>query len=346
MTITKEQFQTFQQHFTVTEVARARVEANAEINFDDFKEYQNDPDTFFVDTIWNQDLPGEIVKSEGYYIRHVSTNDFIKQISGINDVTAFIENNMDAYLAEHQQKGQNMTNLNDTIDVLFERLNTPRAIFDEVATRTNLIPVAEELKDHPKDMKAILNAFHKYEYFDNMGSIVKNLGLKDKYPKTYQFFCELSDEEIMDGDYSIKGEYYPAGISDLQEWLSEHLANAFMNSPYVKNTDKYTRFVYNCRLTSTDEEGGFDNDGLLVTILNGDNYEYITVDETDLPNVRNTYDVIKAIDDAAKAKPLEKATLTSDAREYYNALANHVEDGIELSNIELKFLKRELKKGN
>ena len=29
-----------------------------------------------------------------------------------------------------------MTNLNDTIDVLFERLNNPRAIFDEVATRT------------------------------------------------------------------------------------------------------------------------------------------------------------------------------------------------------------------
>lgn len=27
--------------------------------------------------------------------------------------------------------------MNDTIDILFERLNTPRAIFDESATRTN-----------------------------------------------------------------------------------------------------------------------------------------------------------------------------------------------------------------
>lgn len=106
MTLTEEQFQTFQQYFTVTEVARARIEANAEINFDDFKEYQNDPDTFFVDTIWNQDLPGEIVKSEGYYIRHVPSNDFIKQISSINDVADFIENDMDAYLAEQQQKGK------------------------------------------------------------------------------------------------------------------------------------------------------------------------------------------------------------------------------------------------
>lgn len=65
--------------------------------------------------------------------------------------------------------------MNDTINILFQRLNTPRAIFNEVATRTNLIPVAEELKNHPEDMEAILNAFHKYEYFDNMGSIIKDL---------------------------------------------------------------------------------------------------------------------------------------------------------------------------
>ena len=103
MTITKDQFQTFKQHFTVTDVARARIEANAEIDFDDFKEYQNDPETFFVDTIWNQE-PADLVKSEGYYIRHVSTNDFIKQINDINDIAAFIENDMDTYLTE--QKGK------------------------------------------------------------------------------------------------------------------------------------------------------------------------------------------------------------------------------------------------
>ena len=104
MPLTKEQFQTFNKYFTVTEIAHARVEANAEINFDDFNEYQNDPNTFFVDTIWNQE-PAEIVKSEGYYIRHVPTNDFIKQINNINDVADFIENDMATYLAKHQQKG-------------------------------------------------------------------------------------------------------------------------------------------------------------------------------------------------------------------------------------------------
>ena len=239
-----------------------------------------------------------------------------------------------------------MTNLNDTIDVLFERLNTPRAIFDEVATRTNLIPVAEELKDHPDDMKAIINAFHKYEYFDNMGSIVEDLDLKDKYPKTYQFFCELSGEEVMDGDYSIKGQYYPPGISDLQEWLSERLADAFMNSPYIKDISKYTRFAYSCHLTSTDEESGFDNDGLSVSVLNGNHYEYFTIDETELRRVRNTYDIIKDIDKAAKARPLERKTMTQDAIDYYNVLADRVTDGIMLTPIERKFLKRELKKGN
>ena len=147
----------------------------------------------------------------------------------------------------------------------------------------------------------------------------------------------------MDGDYSIKEEYYPPGISDLQEWLSKRLTDAFLDSPFVKDPDKYTRFVFNCHLTSTDEENGFDNDGLLVAILNGDHYEYITVDETDLPCVRNTYDVIKAIEEAADAKPLELKTMTPDARKYYRVLAERVEDGIELSDIELKFLERELK---
>lgn len=105
MTITKDQFQIFKRHFTITEVARTRVEANAEINFDNFKEYQNDPETFFVDTIWNQEL-ADIVKSEDYYIRHVPTNDFIKQISNINNIADFIENDMDTYLTEHKQKGK------------------------------------------------------------------------------------------------------------------------------------------------------------------------------------------------------------------------------------------------
>ena len=104
MTITKEQFQAFKRHFTITEIARARVESNAEIDFTDFKEYKDDPDTFFIDTNWNQ-KPGDIIKSEGYYIRYVPTDDFIKQINDINGIADFIENDMATYLTEHNQKG-------------------------------------------------------------------------------------------------------------------------------------------------------------------------------------------------------------------------------------------------
>ena len=98
------QFETFNKQITITDIARARVEANAKINFKNFKEYQNHPDDFFLETEWNLQ-PGDILSSEGYYIRHVPTNDFIKEISDINDVANFIENDMADYLTKHQQKG-------------------------------------------------------------------------------------------------------------------------------------------------------------------------------------------------------------------------------------------------
>lgn len=342
MSLTKEQFQTFDQHFKIMETTLETVESTTNLNFENFDKYQDNPSEFFLETDWIQHS-AEVTSSEGYYIQYKPTDDVVKSITDINDVADFIENDMETYLAEHNQKDQPM---NNTIDILFERLNTPRAIFDEVATRTNLIPVAEELKDHPDDMKAIINAFHNYEYFDNMGSIVKNLGLKDKYPKTYQFFCELSGEEVMDGDYSIKSEYYPPGISDLQEWLSKRLTDACINSPYVKDPNKYAPFAYSCYLTSTDEEGGFDNDGLFVSILNGEHYDYFTIDETELCLVRNTYDIIKTIDNICKAKPLETTTLTTGTLTYYNILVDLVSKGEALADFEIDTLKRELKKGN
>lgn len=104
MTITEKQFETFNKQFTITEVTRARVEGDAEINFKNFEEYQNHPDDFFLETEWNLQ-PGDILSSEGYYIRHVPTNDFIKQINDINDIANFIENDMENYLTKHKQKG-------------------------------------------------------------------------------------------------------------------------------------------------------------------------------------------------------------------------------------------------
>ena len=68
----------------------------------------------------------------------------------------------------------------------------------------------------------------------------------------------------------------------------------------------------------------------------------VSIDETELSLVRNTYDIIKAIDEICNAEPLELKDMTADAREYYNLLADRVSDGEELEPIELKFLEREL----
>lgn len=105
MTITKEQFQTFKQYFKIMEITRATVESTADLDLEDFEEYQDHPDDFFLDTNWNH-YPTDVTASDGYCIQYTPSDDFVKQISSINDVAAFIENDMNDYLAKHQQKGK------------------------------------------------------------------------------------------------------------------------------------------------------------------------------------------------------------------------------------------------
>lgn len=76
-----------------------------------------------------------------------------------------------------------------TIDTAFERLNTPRAIFDEKITKVNLIPVLEELKNDDNDdddlLGLILYEISEADYFDDMSWIITKL---DKnYPKNTSF---------------------------------------------------------------------------------------------------------------------------------------------------------------
>lgn len=104
MPLTKEQFQTFDQHFKITEITLEIVESTTNLSFEDFDEYQDNPSEFFLETDWIQHS-AEITSSEGYYIQHKPTNDFVKSITDINDVADFIENDMATYLAEHNQKG-------------------------------------------------------------------------------------------------------------------------------------------------------------------------------------------------------------------------------------------------
>ena len=104
MPITKEQFQTFRRHFTITEITLETVKATADIYFEDVDKYQDNPGEFFLETEWVQ-RSAEVTSSEGYHIEYKPTDDFVKTISDIDDVADFIENDMATYLAEHNQKG-------------------------------------------------------------------------------------------------------------------------------------------------------------------------------------------------------------------------------------------------
>lgn len=104
MSLTKEQFQTFKRHFAITEITLETVKVTADIYFEDFDEYQNNPSEFLLETDWVQNS-AEVTSSEGYHIQYKPTDDFVKSIHDINDIADFIENDMATYLAEHNQKG-------------------------------------------------------------------------------------------------------------------------------------------------------------------------------------------------------------------------------------------------
>ena len=104
MPLTKEQFQTFDQHFKITKITLETVESTTNLSFEDFDEYQDNPSEFFLETDWIQHS-AEITSSEGYYTQYKPTDDFVKSITDIDDVADFIENDMVTYLAEHNQKG-------------------------------------------------------------------------------------------------------------------------------------------------------------------------------------------------------------------------------------------------
>lgn len=104
MPLTKEQFRAFKRHFTITEITLETVNATADIYFENFDEYQDNPSEFFLETDWVQHS-AEVISSEGYRIQYILTDDIVKTIYDINDVADFIENDMATYLAEHQQKG-------------------------------------------------------------------------------------------------------------------------------------------------------------------------------------------------------------------------------------------------
>lgn len=221
--------------------------------------------------------------------------------------------------------------MTDLINTLFERLNFPKPIFDEKITKTNLIPVVEELKNNDNDLENILYEITNADYFDDMTWILHSTNRDKKYPKTLHFL-----ETIIE---NIKKEYVFGELSDLYESLQTKLMKTFSTSPHLYDYDKYTRFTYYLK---HHEEA----DQVEVIILNGTLYTKFIVENTDLYAIHDIYDILDTIDKTCKAKPLTIDTMTEDAQSYYQALSNHIEDGSPINDIELKFLERELKKGN
>lgn len=217
-----------------------------------------------------------------------------------------------------------------TIDTVFERLNTPRAIFDEEITKANLIPVLKELENHPNELDEILYEISEADYFDDMSWILSRIGKRKTYPKTHRFL-----ENIIE---NIKKEYTSTELRDLCDVIADKLANTRSTSPFYKKLSTYTQFA---SFLECDE----DFESMTVTILNGTRYLKRSIDDTDRYRIRDIYDIFKEIDNICQAKPITLKTMTIEARRYYDALAYHVNNGAHLMPIELEFLKRELKKG-
>lgn len=219
--------------------------------------------------------------------------------------------------------------MNNLINTVFERLNSPKDIFDEKITKTNLIPVIKELKNHPNDLDHILYEISEADDFSDMSWVV--MAINKNYPETRSFL-----ETIIE---NVKKEYVFAELSDLYESIETKLIETFLASPGRNHYNEYTRFIYHL-----DYDENLDQ--LELIILNGTRYTQFTIEDTDRYDIRVIYDILKAIDDACNAKPLAINTMTDNAQKYYEALSSHIEDGSPLTDIELKFLKRELKKGN
>lgn len=85
------------------EITHATVESTANLDFEDLNEYKDLPDDFFLETNWVH-YPTDIASSDGYHIQYIPSDDFVKEIYDINDVTDFIENDMNVYLTKQQKE--------------------------------------------------------------------------------------------------------------------------------------------------------------------------------------------------------------------------------------------------
>ena len=102
--ITKEQFDRFNEHFTIRESVILNVDFDLRTSFEEMQSaIQNyESDTFFQDSNWEETY-SETAKSDGYAIYHKDSDLFIQPVSDLNDIVEFIEDDMDSYIQDMSQ---------------------------------------------------------------------------------------------------------------------------------------------------------------------------------------------------------------------------------------------------
>lgn len=94
--ITKQQFERFNQHFTVREAVTISAEFDLNVTFDEVQDaLQNmTSDTFFQDSSWAETY-SETISSDGYGIYSEAHDSFVHPVSDLDDIIEFIEDKMD-----------------------------------------------------------------------------------------------------------------------------------------------------------------------------------------------------------------------------------------------------------
>lgn len=99
MSITKEQVETFKEHFNIIEETTASLTHIADFNFEDIDKYTSElhVDDFFMCTNWDlKDF--DILSSNGYFIYQKGKFRNVKEIYDFEDIINFIENEMEQNL--------------------------------------------------------------------------------------------------------------------------------------------------------------------------------------------------------------------------------------------------------
>ena len=102
--ITKEQFDRFNEHFTIRESVTLNVDFDLRTSFEEMQSaIQNqESDTFFQDSNWEETY-SETAKSNGYSIYHKSLDSFIQPVSNLDDIVEFIEDHMESCIQDMSQ---------------------------------------------------------------------------------------------------------------------------------------------------------------------------------------------------------------------------------------------------